>query len=29
VILISWGLFAFAIMRRSAYVRSHPFDPDR
>jgi hypothetical protein len=29
VILISWGLFAFTIMRRSAYVRSHPFDPDR
>jgi hypothetical protein len=29
IILFGWALFAFAIMRRSAYVRTHPFDPDR
>jgi hypothetical protein len=28
IILVGWGLFAFAIVRRSAYVRAHPFDPD-
>ncbi|MBV8682111.1 MAG: hypothetical protein JO111_04500 [Caulobacteraceae bacterium] len=28
IILVGWALFAFAIVRRSAYVRSHPFDPD-
>jgi hypothetical protein len=28
IILLGWGLFAFAIVRRTAYVRSHPFEPD-
>jgi hypothetical protein len=28
IILAGWALFAFAIMRRTAYVRAHPFDPD-
>jgi len=28
IILAGWALFAFAIVRRTAYVRAHPFDPD-
>jgi hypothetical protein len=28
VIFAGWALFAFAIVRRTAYVRAHPFDPD-
>jgi len=26
-ILIGWGLFLYAMLRRTRYVRAHPFDP--
>ena len=28
VIAAGWALFAFVIFRRSAWVRTHPFDPN-
>jgi len=27
VIIIGWGLLAFAIFSRAAYMRAHPFEP--
>jgi dTDP-4-dehydrorhamnose 3,5-epimerase-like enzyme len=27
IIAASWGLFAYVVFTRMAYVRAHPFDP--
>ncbi len=27
VIILGWGLLAFAILRRADYMRAHPFEP--
>ena len=27
VILLGWGLLAYAVFKRAAYARAHPFDP--
>jgi hypothetical protein len=29
IIFFGWAVFAFAIVRRTAYVRANPFEPDR
>jgi hypothetical protein len=28
VIAAGWGLFVYVLVRRSAWVRAHPFDPN-
>ena len=28
VIAAGWGLFVYVMVRRSAWVRAHPFDPN-
>jgi hypothetical protein len=28
VIAAAWGLFAYVIFKRTAWVRTHPFDPN-
>ena len=28
VIFVGWGLFFYSIVKRTRYVRAHPFDPN-